>query len=86
VPWATAIPRGRHCPDAGGVGGGGLVIAVHVTSEAEGVFGVIVGLLVIVSQRFVPEIVQVIREGRVLGRDHATTKGRIRIHFPEVGG
>ena len=41
---------------------GRLVVVVHVTAEAEGVFGVIVGLLIDVTQRFLPEIVEVVRE------------------------
>ena len=46
---------------------GWVVVFVHVAAEAEGVFGIVVGLLVFIPQRFVPEIVQVIWERRVLG-------------------
>ena len=39
---------------------GVTVVVVHVSSEAEGILCVVVCLLVLVAQRFVPEIVQVV--------------------------
>ena len=54
-----------RCNDGGGSGAGapepgrrwrwrGAVVVVHASSEAEGVLGVIVSLMVLVVQRFVP--------------------------------
>ena len=39
---------------------GATVVVVHASSEAEGVLGVVVSLLVFVAQRFVPKVVQVV--------------------------
>jgi len=64
---------------------GRLVVVVHVASEAEGVFGVVVGLVVNVSQRFLPEIVEVIRE-RWVRLDDAASQDGVWVHFTEVSG
>jgi len=64
---------------------GRLVVVVHVTTEAEGVFGVIVGLLIDVAQRFLPEIIEVVRE-RWVRLDDAPSEDGVRVHFTEVGG
>ena len=64
---------------------GRLVVVVHIASEAEGVFGVVVGLVVNVSQRFLPEIVEVIR-ARWVRLDDATSQDGVWVHFTEVSG
>ena len=64
---------------------GRLVVIVHVAAEAEGVVGVIVGLLVDVPQRFLPEIVEVIRE-REVRLDDAASQDGVGVHFTEVSG
>ena len=64
---------------------GRLVVVVHVTTEAEGVFGVIVVLLIDVTQRFLPEIIEVVRE-RWVRLDDAPSEDGVWVHFTEVGG
>ena len=63
---------------------GRLVVIVHVAAEAEGVVGVVVGQMVAVPQRFLPEIIEVIR-GRRVWLDEAPSEDGVRIHFAEVG-
>ena len=65
---------------------GRVIVVIHVAAQAEGIFVVVVGLLVVISQRFVPEIVKVVREGRVLGWNETTTQDGVGVHFPKVCG
>ena len=64
---------------------GRLVVVVHVAAEAEGVVGVIVGLLIDVPQRFLPEIVEVVRE-RWVRLNAAPSEDGVWVHFTEVSG
>jgi len=72
----------------GGVGGGsrarapkagrgwrwrGAIVVVHASSEAEGVVGIVVRQWVLGTQRFVPQIVEVVWQGKGLGRRSAAT-------------
>ena len=49
------------------------VVVVHASSEAEGVVGVVVRQWVLSTQRFVPQIVEVVWQGKVLGGRSAAT-------------
>ena len=57
-----------RAPEAGrGWRGGGVIVVVHATSEAERVVGVVVQQRVVSAERFLPQIVEVVWQGERLG-------------------